>query len=155
MGSTELSSYLACSLHPGYRLFCKASLNPFCLGDLPMVSASENQHDHHDATRQWRSVNPSWEFLWKTQCAATFSYHTDNNLHVTEGWHHSNWSAKSMPSHKKWYTFGQDPAILAALFANVLSWVVHTFFPSLLPWLIESCDKEEMVGKNSRFLMLI
>eukprot|EP00041_Stephanoeca_diplocostata_P018993 m.402616 g.402616 ORF g.402616 m.402616 type:complete len:443 (+) comp21183_c0_seq1:148-1476(+) len=48
-----------------------------------------------------------------------------------------------MVSEKRWYTFGQDPAILVALFANVLSWVVHTFFPSMLPWLIQTCDKEE------------
>jgi NADPH:quinone reductase-like Zn-dependent oxidoreductase len=38
---------------------------------------------------------------------------------------------------------GQDPAILLALIANVLSWLVRTLTPSLLPRLLPKCAQEE------------
>ena len=39
--------------------------------------------------------------------------------------------------------FGQDPEILKAALSNVLSWIVSTFFPRLLPKLLPSCAQED------------
>ena len=49
---------------------------------------------------------------------------------------------KSAPI-KKWTILGQDPEVLKALWANVLSWFVSRFVPSLLPKLLPSCQEEE------------
>ena len=38
---------------------------------------------------------------------------------------------------------GQDPTILLALWANILSWLVQTFAPSLLTYLLPKCEEEE------------
>ena len=48
----------------------------------------------------------------------------------------------------KYTILGQDPDILRAVLANVVSWVVSKFFPSLLPRLLPPCDVEEQVGKD-------
>lgn len=45
---------------------------------------------------------------------------------------------------KKRTVLGQDPAILLALWANVLSWAVRTFAPSLLPRLLPACEQEDV-----------
>jgi NADPH:quinone reductase-like Zn-dependent oxidoreductase len=39
--------------------------------------------------------------------------------------------------------FGQDTAILVALLANVLSWIVRTFAPTLLPRLLPKFEQED------------
>lgn len=44
---------------------------------------------------------------------------------------------------KKWTILGQDPDMLLAVWANVVSWVVRTFVPSLLPKLLPSCEQED------------
>mmetsp|Transcript_17101 Transcript_17101/g.24070 ORF Transcript_17101/g.24070 Transcript_17101/m.24070 type:complete len:455 (+) Transcript_17101:14-1378(+) len=44
---------------------------------------------------------------------------------------------------KKWTILGQDPDVLLAMWANVVSWCVSTFFPSFLPKLLPKCDQEE------------
>ena len=42
---------------------------------------------------------------------------------------------------------GQDPEVLLALWANVLSWFVSTFAPSLLPRLLPAtCAEEDSTG---------
>jgi hypothetical protein len=51
-------------------------------------------------------------------------------------------------TNKKWTILGQDPAVLQALWANVVSWFVSTLYPSLLPRLLppskfEATDKAE------------
>ena len=56
---------------------------------------------------------------------------------------------------KKWTILGQDPDILLAMLANLLSWVVSNYFPSYLPSLLPSCDEEEkdhnsIKGEGSR-----
>jgi NADPH:quinone reductase-like Zn-dependent oxidoreductase len=43
---------------------------------------------------------------------------------------------------KKWTILGQDPAILQALWANVVSWLVSTLYPSFLPRLLPLCEYE-------------
>jgi NADPH:quinone reductase-like Zn-dependent oxidoreductase len=48
---------------------------------------------------------------------------------------------------KKWTILGQDPDILLAMMANLLSWVVSTYFPSFLPKLLPACDEEEEQGQ--------
>ena len=44
---------------------------------------------------------------------------------------------------------GLDPAILAALWANVLSWFVHKFAPSFLPYLTPSVAQEDTTETES------
>jgi hypothetical protein len=44
---------------------------------------------------------------------------------------------------KKYTILGQDPDVLLAVWANVLSWVVRTFVPSLLPRLLPKCEQED------------
>lgn len=54
-----------------------------------------------------------------------------------------------MTKPKKWTILGQDPDVLLALWANVLSWFVSTFAPSLLPRLLPVCHQEDTnVNKN-------
>jgi NADPH:quinone reductase-like Zn-dependent oxidoreductase len=38
---------------------------------------------------------------------------------------------------------GQDPAVLLAVWANVLSWFIRKFAPSFLPQLLPNCDQED------------
>jgi len=45
--------------------------------------------------------------------------------------------------------FGQDVDILLAFWANVLSWIVSTFVPSLLPYLLPKCAQEEPLSSSS------
>lgn len=45
---------------------------------------------------------------------------------------------------------GQDPAILTALWANVLSWFVHKFAPSFLPYLLPRVEQEDTTEDSSR-----
>jgi synaptic vesicle membrane protein VAT-1 len=40
---------------------------------------------------------------------------------------------------------GQDTAILAALWANLLSWFVHNFAPSFLPYLVPAVEQEDII----------
>jgi synaptic vesicle membrane protein VAT-1 len=47
---------------------------------------------------------------------------------------------------KKKLILGQDPGILAAFVANVLSWLVRTFAPSLLPRLLPKIDHDGSGG---------
>ena len=44
---------------------------------------------------------------------------------------------------KRWTILGQDPEILLAALANILSWFVVTFCPSFLPYLLPSSPEEE------------
>ena len=44
---------------------------------------------------------------------------------------------------KKWTILGQDPDILLAALANIISWIASTFFPSLLPLLLPTSPEEE------------
>mmetsp|Transcript_7076 Transcript_7076/g.15603 ORF Transcript_7076/g.15603 Transcript_7076/m.15603 type:complete len:453 (-) Transcript_7076:676-2034(-) len=46
------------------------------------------------------------------------------------------------PPHK-WTLLGQDPEIILAAIANIISWIVSTFCPSLLPFLLPSSPEEE------------
>ena len=49
-----------------------------------------------------------------------------------------------MAAKKRATILGQDPEVLLAVWANVLSWLVSTFAPSLLPLLLpEACAQEE------------
>ena len=48
---------------------------------------------------------------------------------------------------KKWTILGQDPDVLLAMLANILSWIVSSTFPSLLPLLLPTCEEEE-ISKN-------
>jgi len=41
--------------------------------------------------------------------------------------------------------FGQDPEIIKAALSNVLSWIVTTFFPRLLPKLLSPCAQEDVL----------
>ena len=50
---------------------------------------------------------------------------------------------------KKWTIFGVDVGILKVVCANVLSWLVSTFAPSLLPELLPTCDQEDTHPKES------
>mmetsp|Transcript_29152 Transcript_29152/g.58214 ORF Transcript_29152/g.58214 Transcript_29152/m.58214 type:complete len:448 (-) Transcript_29152:58-1401(-) len=51
--------------------------------------------------------------------------------------------ARTTSPSKKWTIFGQDPDIILAALANILSWLVVTFFPFLLPHLLPSSPEEE------------
>lgn len=53
-----------------------------------------------------------------------------------------------MIAKKKNKLWGQDVAILMALVANVISWFVHTFVPSRLPYLVRPIAQEEHQGDN-------
>lgn len=44
---------------------------------------------------------------------------------------------------QKFTLFGQDPEILKAVFANVVSWIVTNFFPTYLPKLLPPCPQED------------
>ena len=44
----------------------------------------------------------------------------------------------------KFTIFGQDPDILQAMLANILSWCVRAFVPSLLPKLLPTCSEEDI-----------
>jgi len=44
--------------------------------------------------------------------------------------------------------FGQSPAVLWAVWENVLSWFVRSYFPSFLPRLVPSCPYEEDVSSG-------
>ena len=44
---------------------------------------------------------------------------------------------------KKWTILGQDPDVIMAALANILSWIVLTFAPQLLPFLLPSSPEEE------------
>ena len=44
---------------------------------------------------------------------------------------------------KKLLILGQDPEVLIALWANVLSWFISSFAPSLLSWLLPTCPEED------------
>lgn len=57
-----------------------------------------------------------------------------------------------MTEGKKWIFLGQDPEILIAALANILSWLVSTFAPSLLPFLLPKSPEEEPLdeGKSSQ-----
>ena len=48
-----------------------------------------------------------------------------------------------MENKNRWTIFGHDHEILVAALANILSWFVVTFFPSMLPFLLPSCPEEE------------
>jgi len=48
-----------------------------------------------------------------------------------------------MPLDKKYTIFGQDPEILRAMAANIMSWFVSNFFPKLLPKLLPTCTQED------------
>ena len=43
---------------------------------------------------------------------------------------------------RKWTILGQDPAVLQAIWANVVSWLVSALYPSLLPRLLPPSDYE-------------
>ena len=43
---------------------------------------------------------------------------------------------------EKWKILGQDVDVLIAVAANLLSWFVSTFTPSLMPYLLPSCPQE-------------
>ena len=45
--------------------------------------------------------------------------------------------------------FGQDPLVLQALWANVVSWFVRSFFPSFVPKLLQSLPEEDRGGESS------
>mmetsp|Transcript_11211 Transcript_11211/g.27556 ORF Transcript_11211/g.27556 Transcript_11211/m.27556 type:complete len:452 (-) Transcript_11211:20-1375(-) len=51
---------------------------------------------------------------------------------------------------QKWTVLGQDPDILMAALANILSWLVSTFAPSLLPYLLPTSPEEERFDGNNR-----
>jgi synaptic vesicle membrane protein VAT-1 len=44
---------------------------------------------------------------------------------------------------QRWTILGQDPEILLAALANILSWVVVTFCPTFLPYLLPSPEEEQ------------
>mmetsp|Transcript_2733 Transcript_2733/g.4004 ORF Transcript_2733/g.4004 Transcript_2733/m.4004 type:complete len:485 (-) Transcript_2733:205-1659(-) len=44
---------------------------------------------------------------------------------------------------KKFLIFGQDPEILKAMLANVISWIVSAFFPTYLSYLLPACPEED------------
>lgn len=44
---------------------------------------------------------------------------------------------------KQFTILGQDPKVLLAMLANILSWIVSTTCPSYLPKLLPTCDEEE------------
>lgn len=46
-------------------------------------------------------------------------------------------------SPKKFLIFGQDPEILKAMLANVISWIVSAFFPNYLSYLLPTCPEED------------
>lgn len=48
----------------------------------------------------------------------------------------------------KWTVLGQDPDVLMAALANILSWLVSTFAPTLLPYLLPTCPEEEPFGHD-------
>ena len=50
----------------------------------------------------------------------------------------------SSPFQPKRTILGQDPAILGALWANVLSWLVRALMPSLLPRLLPAIEQEDV-----------
>lgn len=47
---------------------------------------------------------------------------------------------------KKWIILGVDLGVAVAMWMNVLSWLVSTFCPWLLPQLLPSCDQEDISG---------
>ncbi len=49
-----------------------------------------------------------------------------------------------MANEKKRTVFGQDPEILKAMLANIISWIVSSFFPSFLPKLLPTCPEEDL-----------
>ena len=49
----------------------------------------------------------------------------------------------SMKAKTKLKIFGQDLDLLIAVFSNILSWFISTFFPFLLPKLLPLCESEE------------
>eukprot|EP00557_Chaetoceros_sp_GSL56_P002694 CAMPEP_0176498376 /NCGR_PEP_ID=MMETSP0200_2-20121128/12283_1 /TAXON_ID=947934 /ORGANISM="Chaetoceros sp., Strain GSL56" /LENGTH=467 /DNA_ID=CAMNT_0017896569 /DNA_START=32 /DNA_END=1435 /DNA_ORIENTATION=+ len=55
----------------------------------------------------------------------------------------------SLNSQKKFTILGQDPDVLKAMFANVVSWVVRNFFPSLLVKLLPPVAQEDTTFLNS------
>lgn len=50
---------------------------------------------------------------------------------------------------KKWTLVGQDPDVLLAMWANLVSWFVSTFCPSFLPQLLPSCEQEDPSPSSS------
>jgi len=50
----------------------------------------------------------------------------------------------SLNHQQKSTIFGQDPEIIKAAFSNVLSWMVTTLFPRLLPKLLPPCEHEDL-----------
>lgn len=50
---------------------------------------------------------------------------------------------------KKWTILGTDVAVLEAMWMNILSLLVATFWPSLLPRLLPTCDEEDVSGNAS------
>ena len=51
---------------------------------------------------------------------------------------------------KKWTILGQDPDILLAALANILSWLVSTFAPAFLPYLLPTSPEEEPFSDDGR-----
>lgn len=51
---------------------------------------------------------------------------------------------------KKRFIFGQDPEILLAAIANIISWLVSTFAPTLLPYLLPLSPEEEPFDTDDR-----
>ena len=49
---------------------------------------------------------------------------------------------------KKRLIFGQDPEILFAAIANIISWLVSNFAPTLLPYLLPVSPEEEPFDKD-------
>lgn len=49
-----------------------------------------------------------------------------------------------MAAKKPFTILGQDPDVLIAMMANILSWIVSSFFPSFSPSLQPTCDEEEL-----------
>jgi len=54
---------------------------------------------------------------------------------------------------KKKTFLGQDPAILLALWANVVSWLVRSFAPGLLPRLLPTCEQEDTSAAAAAILV--
>jgi len=50
---------------------------------------------------------------------------------------------------QRWTILGQDPEILLAALANVISWFVVTFCPRFLPYLLPSSPEEDQDDANS------
>jgi NADPH:quinone reductase-like Zn-dependent oxidoreductase len=48
-----------------------------------------------------------------------------------------------MPKPKKLTILGQDLDVIVAVFANILSWFVHRFFPAFLPYLLPKINEED------------